>query len=125
MAKILIVDDEKFMRFTLKRFLEMSGHEVVGEAGNGIEAINLFSKLKPDLVTMDITMPEMDGIDAVENICKQHPEAKVIMCSAMGQGKLVTESLMKGAKDFIVKPFKPERVQSAIEKALGNVSLES
>lgn len=122
MAKILIVDDEKFMRLTMKRLLEMGGHEVVGEAGNGIEAIHLYSKFQPDVVTMDITMPEMDGIEAVEKICQKHPEAKIIMCSAMGQSKLVTESLMKGAKDFIVKPFKPERVYNAIDKILNQIS---
>lgn len=119
MAKILIVDDEKFMRFTLRRLLEAGGHEVVGEAGNGIEAVHLYTKLNPDLVTMDITMPEMDGIEAVEKICQHDPQAKIIMCSAMGQGKMVTESLLRGAKDFILKPFKAERVQSAIEKIVG------
>lgn len=120
MGKILVVDDEKFMRMTLKRILETNGHEVVGEAANGFEAVYLYAKLKPDLVTMDITMPEMDGLEAVERICSEHPEAKIIMCSAMGQGKMVASSLMKGAKDFIIKPFNPERIHNALEKLLGD-----
>ncbi|KUO65863.1 MAG: two-component system response regulator [Gracilibacter sp. BRH_c7a] len=118
MARILIVDDERFMRLTLRRSLEMNGHEVVGEAGNGFEAIIQYSSLKPDVVTMDITMPEMDGIDAVEKICSQFPEAKIIMCSAMGQTQMVTQALKNGAKDFIVKPFNPERVEMALAKVL-------
>ncbi len=118
MARILLVDDERFMRLTLKRFLEMDGHEVVGEAGNGFEAIVQYSNLKPDVVTMDITMPEMDGIEAVEKICTQFPEAKIIMCSAMGQTQMVTQALKNGAKDFIVKPFNQERIKMALAKVL-------
>ncbi len=118
MARILLVDDERFMRLTLRRFLEMEGHEVVGEAGNGFEAIVQYSNLKPDVVTMDITMPEMDGIEAVEKICAQFPEAKIIMCSAMGQTQMVTQALKNGAKDFIVKPFNQERIQMALTKLL-------
>ena len=118
MARILIVDDEKFMRFTLKRILEMDGHEVVGEAGNGLEAVDQYVTLKPDVVTMDITMPEMDGIEAVQKICTQFPDAKVIMCSAMGQTQMVTQCLKNGARDFIIKPFNPERIHTAIKKAL-------
>lgn len=118
MARILIVDDEKFMRFTLKRILEMDGHEVVGEAGNGLEAFDQYSNLKPDVVTMDITMPEMDGIEAVRKICTEFPDAKIIMCSAMGQTQMVTQCLRNGALDFIIKPFNPERINAAINKVL-------
>ena len=118
MARILVVDDERFMRFTLKRLLEMEGHEVVGEAGNGLEAITQYSELKPDVVTMDITMPEMDGIEAVEKICTQYPDAKIIMCSAMGQTQMVTQALKNGAQDFIIKPFNQERITIAVKKVL-------
>ena len=118
MARILIVDDERFMRFTLKRILEMEGHEVIGEAANGLEAIDQYASLKPDVVTMDITMPEMDGIIALEKICSKFPDAKIIMCSAMGQTQMVTQALKNGAKDFIVKPFNPERIESALQKVM-------
>ncbi|MBM6618336.1 response regulator [Bacillus suaedaesalsae] len=118
MARILIVDDAKFMRMTLSTILEKGNHEVVGEAENGKEAISLFNQLQPDLVTMDITMPEMNGIDALREIKQNHSSAKVIMCSAMGQQKMVVEAIEAGAKDFIVKPFEENRVLEAIQRVL-------
>lgn len=114
--KILIVDDAAFMRMMLKNILAQNGYEIAGEASNGLEAVTLYKELKPDLVTMDITMPEMDGIAAVKEIKKIDPEAKVIMCSAMGQQSMVIESIQAGAKDFIVKPFQPDRVLEAVKK---------
>ncbi|MFD2672577.1 response regulator [Marinicrinis sediminis] len=119
MAKILIVDDAAFMRMMLKTIVTEAGHEVVGEAANGEEAVKLFNKEKPDLVTMDITMPDMDGIQAVKAIRSEHPDAKIIMCSAMGQQGMVIEAIQSGAKDFIVKPFQKDRVISAISQHLG------
>lgn len=117
--KILIVDDAAFMRMMLKNILTQNGYEVAGEASNGLEAVTLYKELKPDLVTMDITMPEMDGITAVKEIKKIDPEAKIIMCSAMGQQAMVIESIQAGAKDFVVKPFQPDRVLEAVKKVLG------
>lgn len=117
--KILIVDDAAFMRMMLKNILTQNGYEVTGEASNGLEAVTLYKELKPDLVTMDITMPEMDGITAVKEIKKIDPEAKIIMCSAMGQQAMVIESIQAGAKDFVVKPFQPDRVLEAVKKVLG------
>lgn len=118
MAKILIVDDAKFMRMTLGNMLKNGGHEVVGEAENGKEAVERFKELAPDLVTMDITMPEMSGLEAVKLIKEISSEAKVIMCSAMGQQKMVVEAIEAGAKDFIVKPFDEARVLEAISRVL-------
>lgn len=119
MAKrILITDDALFMRVTLKNILTQNGFDVCGEAQNGAEAVKLYSELKPDLVTMDITMPEMDGIQALKEIKKTFPEANVIMCTAMGQKNMVVEAIQSGAKDFIVKPFQPERVVEAVNKLL-------
>ena len=118
MAKILIVDDAKFMRMTLSNILMKGEHEIVGEGENGKDAIRLYRELKPDLVTMDITMPEMNGIDAVREIKKEFSDAKVIMCSAMGQQKMVVEAIEAGAKDFIVKPFDESRVINAINRVL-------
>ncbi|MCZ8521723.1 MULTISPECIES: response regulator [Paenibacillus] len=118
MAKILVVDDAAFMRMTLKDILTKGGHEVIGEAENGAIAIDKFDELKPDLVTMDITMPIMEGIDALKGIKAKHPAAKVIMCSAMGQQHMVVQAVSAGAKDFIVKPFNPERVLEAVNKAV-------
>lgn len=119
MAKrILITDDALFMRVTLKNILTQNGYEVVGEAQNGVEAVKLYQELKPDLVTMDITMPEMDGIAALKEIRGGDPEAKVVMCTAMGQKNMVVEAIQAGAKDFIVKPFQPERVLEAVGKLL-------
>jgi len=119
MAKrILITDDALFMRVTLKNILTQHGYEVVGEAQNGAEAVKLYNELKPDLVTMDITMPEMDGIEALKEIKAGDGGANVVMCTAMGQKNMVVEAIQAGAKDFIVKPFQPERVIEAVEKVL-------
>lgn len=117
MAKrILITDDALFMRVTLKKILTENGFEVVGEAQNGAEAVALYQSLKPDVVTMDITMPEMDGITALKEIKKVDAGANVIMCTAMGQKNMVVEAIQAGAKDFIVKPFQPDRVLEAVNK---------
>ncbi|MBM7572128.1 response regulator [Aquibacillus albus] len=118
MAKILIVDDAKFMRITLSNILKNGNHEVVGEAEDGQQAITLYKEQQPDLVTMDITMPEMNGMDALKEIMHIDSNAKVIMCSAMGQQKLVVEAIERGAKDFLVKPFDESRVLEAINRVL-------
>ena len=119
MAKtILIVDDAAFMRMMIKDILDKNGYQVLGEAQTGKEAVELYQKLKPDLVTMDITMPEMNGIDAVKAIKAIDPAARVIMCSTMGQQAMVIDAIQAGAKDFIVKPFQPNRVIEAVQKAL-------
>lgn len=117
--KVLVVDDAAFMRMMIKDILKKNGYEVVGEASTGKEAIEKYEALKPDLVLMDITMPEMDGIQALKRIRKGDPDALVIMCSAMGQQAMVIESIQSGAKDFIVKPFQAERVLEAVRKYLG------
>ena len=119
MPTVLIVDDAAFMRMMLKDILLRGGYQVVGEAENGQRAIELYKELKPDLVTMDITMPELDGISALKEIRARDPDAVVIMCSAMGQQALVIDAIGAGAKDFIVKPFQPERVLEAVKKAVG------
>lgn len=116
--RILIVDDAIFMRMKLKDILEKGGYEVVAEAQNGVEAIEKFKTENPDLVTMDITMPEMDGIAALKGIREINPNAKVIMCSAMGQQSMVMDAIRAGALDFIVKPFDNDRVIQSIDKAL-------
>lgn len=116
---ILIVDDAAFMRMMIKEILSKNGFEVVGEASDGLEAIEKYKEFKPDLITMDITMPEMDGIAALKEIKKLDPNAKIIMCSAMGQQAMVIDAIQAGAKDFIVKPFQADRVIEAITKALG------
>jgi two-component system chemotaxis response regulator CheY len=118
MAKILVVDDAAFMRMMLGDILRKAGHEVVGEAENGAVAVDKYAKLQPDLVTMDITMPEMEGIEALAHIRRSDPKAKVIMCSAMGQQMMVVNAIQAGAKDFIVKPFQPERVLESVNKVL-------
>ncbi|MCX7654645.1 MAG: chemotaxis protein CheY [Fervidobacterium sp.] len=118
MAKVLVVDDAAFMRMMLKDILTKAGHEVVGEAANGVEAVEKYKELKPDVVTMDITMPEMNGIDAIKEIKKFDPNATVIVCSAMGQQAMVIEAIQAGAKDFIVKPFQASRVVEAVQKVL-------
>lgn len=115
--KILIVDDAIFMRMKLKDILESNGYEVVAEAQDGKEAIEKYQTEKPDLVTMDITMPEMDGVSALKEIKKIDPNATIIMCSAMGQQAMVMEAIQAGAVDFIVKPFDTERVIKSLEKA--------
>ncbi len=118
-TRVLIVDDAAFMRMMVKDILSKNGYEIVGEAENGVKALEKFQELKPDLTTMDITMPEMDGITAVKEIKKIDPSAKVIMCSAMGQQAMVVEAIQAGARDFIVKPFQPDRVLEAVRKAVG------
>ncbi|MCF6463327.1 response regulator [Clostridium sp. Cult1] len=119
MAKgILIVDDASFMRMMIKDILTKNGYDVVGEADNGINAVEKYKELNPELVIMDITMPEMDGIQAVKEIKGIDPNSKIIMCSAMGQQAMVIEAIQAGAKDFIVKPFQHERVIEAVKKAL-------
>ena len=117
--RILIVDDAAFMRMMIKDILTKNNFEVVGEAADGAQAVEKYMDLKPDLVTMDITMPEMDGITALKAIKEKDPSALVIMCSAMGQQGMVIDAIQAGAKDFIVKPFQADRVVEAIEKALG------
>ncbi|MGL4800535.1 MAG: response regulator [Cellulosilyticaceae bacterium] len=112
----LVVDDAAFMRTVLKKMLTEAGYEVLGEAGNGMEAIQLAEQLKPDMMTLDITMPEMDGLQAIEGILRVSPDTQIIMCSAMGQQSKVVEAIKKGAKDFIVKPFEKTRVLQAISK---------
>ncbi len=113
-----MVDDAAFMRMMLKDILLKGGFEIAGEATTGAEAVRLYQELKPDLVTMDITMPEVDGIAAVKEIKKIDPNAKVVMVSAMGQQAMVIEAIQAGASDFIVKPFQPDRVLEALKKAL-------
>ncbi|MDN5346775.1 MAG: two-component system, chemotaxis family, chemotaxis protein CheY [Clostridia bacterium] len=116
--RVLIVDDAAFMRMMIKDILVKNGYEVAGEAENGLRAVQLYQELRPDVVTMDITMPEMDGIAAVKAIKKIDPSARIIMCSAMGQQLMVMEAIQAGARDFVVKPFQQERVLQALEKAL-------
>ena len=120
MAKnILIVDDAAFMRMMIKDILTKNGYNVVGEAENGLKAVEKYTELKPDLVLMDITMPDMDGIQALKKIKEIDPNANIIMCSAMGQQAMVIESIQAGAKDFIVKPFQADRVLEAVKKVVG------
>ncbi len=120
MAKrVLIVDDAAFMRMMIKDILSKNGYEVAGEAENGIRAVEKYKELTPDLVLMDITMPEMNGIEAVKNIKALDPGAKIVMCSAMGQQAMVIESIQAGARDFIVKPFQADRVLEAVRKVVG------
>ena len=118
MARVLVVDDAAFMRKLLSDALTSGGHEIVGEAGNGAEAVERFQELKPELTTLDITMPEKDGLQALAEIMAIDPTAKVVMCSALGQEGKVLESIKLGAKDFVVKPFQPPRVLEAVGKAL-------
>ena len=120
MAKnILIVDDAAFMRMMIKDILSKNGYTVAGEAENGKIAVDKYNEVKPDLVLMDITMPEMDGIQALKAIKANDPNAQIIMCSAMGQQAMVIEAIQSGAKDFIVKPFQAERVLEAVKKVVG------
>ena len=116
---ILVCDDAIFMRTMIGDILTGAGYEVVGEAETGVQAVEQYSRLKPDLVTMDIVMPDMGGIDAVREIRRQDPDAKILMCSAMGQQALVVEAIQAGAKDFVVKPFQPSRVLEAVQRLLG------
>jgi len=118
LKKVLIVDDTKFMRNILRNIIKKRDMEIVGEAANGEEAVELYKKLKPDLVTMDIIMPVMDGIEAVKKIMEYDSNAKILICSAMGQQSLVIEAIQAGAKDFVIKPFQPGRVLEAIDRTL-------
>ena len=116
MANILIVDDAAFMRMMLKNILTQAGHEVIGEAENGAIALEKYKELHPDIVTLDITMPDVDGIEALKNIMTYDKNATCIMCSAMGQQAMVIDSIKNGAKDFIVKPFQAEKIVASIKK---------
>lgn len=116
--RVLVVDDAAFMRMMIKDILKKGGYEVVGEAEDGVKAVERYKELQPDLVTMDITMPEMDGITAVKEIRKINPDAVIIMCSAMGQQAMVIDAIQAGAKDFVVKPFQPDRVLEAVKKVI-------
>ena len=118
MARVLVVDDAMFIRHIIGELLKQHGHEVVGGAANGVEAVERYRELKPDVTTLDITMPEKDGISALREILTEDPAAKVIMCSALGQEAKVIESIRSGAKDFVVKPFQQDRVLAALDKAL-------
>lgn len=118
MAKILIVDDAAFMRMTIKKMVEAHGHEAVGEAENGVEAIKKYQELRPDIVLLDITMPEMNGVDAMKALKGLDAGVKVIICSAMGQQAMVAQTIQAGAKDFIVKPFVEERLMASIDKVI-------
>ena len=118
MARVLVVDDAAFMRKMVTDALTKGGHEVVGEASNGAEAVDRFQELRPEVTTLDITMPEKDGISALKEILAFDPGARVIMCSALGQESKVLESIKAGAKDFVVKPFQADRVLEAVGKAL-------
>jgi len=118
-ANIMVVDDAAFMRLMLRNILEEAGHTVVCEAENGLEAVEKYKKYHPDLVTLDITMPVMEGVEALGEIRRHDPLAVVIMCSAIGQKAMVIEAIKMGAKDFIVKPVQQDRVVEAVNKALG------
>ena len=115
----MITDDAMFMRVTLKNMLNNNGYQVIAEAADGQDAVTKYAECRPDLVTMDITMPRMDGIQACRAIKEADPSANIIMCTAMGQKNMVIEALQAGAKDFIVKPFKPEQVLEKIKKLIG------
>ncbi|NLW08481.1 MAG: response regulator [Firmicutes bacterium] len=117
-ARVMLVDDAKVMRLMLARIFEQAGYEIVGEASNGLEAVEKYKEIKPDLVMMDITMPEMSGIDAVKEIRNIDPDARIIMCTAMGQRPLVVEAITAGAMNYIVKPFTPSKVLEAAKEAL-------
>ena len=119
MARVLVVDDAAFMRKMVSDALTKGGHEVVGEAGDGVQAVAQYQALKPEVTTLDITMPEKDGLAALKEIIALDPGARVVMCSALGQESKVLESIKAGAKDFVVKPFQPDRVIDAVGKALG------
>jgi two-component system chemotaxis response regulator CheY len=118
MAKIMIVDDAAFMRKVIKQMLMELGHEIVAEAANGVEAITIYERIKPDLITLDITMPEMNGIEVAKELRKINPKALIIMCSAMGQKTMIIEAIQAGAKDFVVKPIQKDRLHTAVSKAL-------
>ena len=116
---VLVCDDAIFMRTMITDILNQAGYDIVGEAESGSQAVQRYRDLKPDLVSMDIVMPDMGGIEAVREIVKHDPDAKILMCSAMGQQALVVEAIQAGAKDFVVKPFQPSRVLEAVQRVLG------
>lgn len=118
MASILIVDDAAFMRLTLRQILENHGHRVVGEAATGIEAVKKFTETKPEVTLLDVTMPDMNGIDALREIKQRDPRAKIVICSAMGQQAVLAKAIEYGAKDFVVKPFEEARLIAAVDKVL-------
>jgi two-component system, chemotaxis family, chemotaxis protein CheY len=118
MARVLVIDDAAFMRKMLGDVLSKAGHEVVGEGANGNEAVEQFQQLRPDIMTLDITMPEKDGLTALKEILSVEPTARIVMCSALGQESKVLEAIKAGARDFVVKPFQADRVVDAIGKAL-------
>ncbi|MFJ3388099.1 response regulator [Lysinibacillus sp. NPDC086135] len=116
---VLVVDDTLFMRVAISNMFSEWGYEVVGNAGNGKEAVAMYRELQPDLVTMDVTMPVMTGIEAVKEIIPEFPDAKIIMITALGQQKLIVEAIESGAKDFMTKPFEPERLKAVVDQLLG------
>ena len=118
MANVLIVDDAAFMRMTIKKMLEAHEHTVIGEAENGVVAVKKFIELKPDVVLLDITMPEMNGVEALKRIKELEPKARVIICSAMGQQAMVAQAIQCGAKAFIVKPFEEDRLIASVDKIM-------
>ena len=117
-GRIVLADDLSFMRMVQREILEEKGYKIVGEASDGFEAIEKFTAFHPDVIVLDITMPNMNGLDAMHKIFEMDPTAKIVICSALGQQQLIVEAIKAGVKDFIVKPFKPERIISAIDKAL-------
>ena len=117
--KIMLVDDAAFMRMMIKDTLQKNGYTEIGEAGNGEQALTVYAAEKPDLVLMDITMPVMDGLESLKRLKEMDKDAKVVMCSAMGQETMVVDALKLGAKDFIVKPFKPDRIMKTVNSILG------
>jgi two-component system, chemotaxis family, chemotaxis protein CheY len=118
MKRVMVVDDAAFMRLTISKMLQRNGYEIVAEAVNGEDGIIKYKEFEPDIVTMDITMPDMTGIEALKAICQYDPRAKVVMVSAMGQEKMVREAMMSGAKSFIIKPYKEEHIIQVISKVL-------
>lgn len=118
MASVLIVDDAAFMRLAIKQMLEANGHTMAGEAGNGIDAIKVYAEVKPDVVILDITMPEMNGIEALKRIKILDPNARIIICSAIGQQAMLAQAIEYGAEEFIVKPFEADRLMASIDKLM-------
>ena len=118
MAKVMVVDDAVFMRMTIKKMLEAHGHSVIGEAGNGVEAVKKYVEIKPEVVLLDITMPEMNGVEALKRIKEVDAKAKVIICSAMGQQAMVAQAIQSGAKDFVVKPFEEGQLAAAVDRVM-------
>ncbi len=116
MKRVLIVDDAAFMRISIRNILSKNGYEIAGEAGNGAEAVQKFTELRPDIITMDITMPEVNGLEALKQIRTIEPSAVVVMVSALGQESMVRDAVMAGAKGFVVKPFKEETIMAALSK---------